>query len=83
MYMGKSAVTFNIPGSGVNYVSINNLTGIEVANGNVAGYAEAIKKLAADKSLREKYGNAARERVKSMFTEKVFTDKLNSIIKSL
>lgn len=35
MYYGKPAVTFTIPGSGVNYVSINGETGIEVENRNV------------------------------------------------
>ena len=83
MYLGKPAVTFNIPGSGVNYVSLDKLTGLEVENGNVEDYAEAIKKLASDNSLREEYGISARARVATMFTEEVFKQKLNLIIQSL
>ena len=53
MYLGKPAVTFNIPGSGVNYVSLDKCTGLEVENGNYERYAEAIKMLASDNQLRE------------------------------
>lgn len=83
MYLGKPAVTFNIPGSGVNYVSLDKVTGLEVENGNVKDYAEAIKKLASDNLLRVEYGKAAKARVEAMFTEEVFKEKLNAIIKSL
>lgn len=83
MCLGKPAVTFNIPGSGVNYVSLDGVTGLEVENGNVEDYAEAIKKLATDNLLREEYGKAAKARVEAMFTEDVFKEKLNAIIKSL
>ena len=59
MYFGLPAVTFTIPGSGVNYVSLNNETGLEVANRDVAEYTNAIKTLASDEELRKKYGEAA------------------------
>lgn len=59
MYFGLPAVTFTIPGSGVNYVSLNNETGLEVTNRDVAEYSDAIKILAADEELRKKYGEAA------------------------
>lgn len=83
MYIGKPAVTFNIPGSGVNYVSLDKVTGLEVENRNVKAYSEAIKELASDEVLREKYGKAARDRAISMFTEEVFKEKISSIIQSL
>ena len=83
MYLGKPAVTFNIPGSGVNYVSLDKCTGLEVENGNYERYAEAIKMLASDNQLREEYGKAAKSRVEAMFTEKIFKEELNSIIQSL
>ena len=59
----KAPVTFTIPGSGVNYVSINGVTGIEVPNRDVKAYATAMTKLADDKELRDRYGKAARKRV--------------------
>lgn len=45
MYFSKPAITFTIPGSGVNFVSLNEKTGIEVENRNSAKYAEAISEL--------------------------------------
>lgn len=49
MYYEKPAVTFTIPGSGVNYVSLNRVTGIEVENRNVEKYADAMQTLAQNK----------------------------------
>ena len=40
MYLEKPAVTFNIPGSGVNYVNKKDETGLEVPNGDSKAYAE-------------------------------------------
>lgn len=83
MYYGKPAVTFTIPGSGVNYVSINGETGIEVENRNVKKYAEAMEMLAADKSLREKYGRAAKVRVRDNFLSTTFYENIRYIIGSV
>lgn len=67
MYFGLPSVTFTIEGSGVNYVSLNRETGLEVANRDVFAYSEAIKLLAKDDELRTKYGKAALLRVKENF----------------
>ena len=83
MYYGKPAVTFNIPCSGVNYVSINNETGLEVENGNVEMYANAIRKLSSDKGLTGKYGNAAKQRVLDLFIEKKFVKSVQSLLKEV
>ena len=83
MYLGKPAITFTIPGSGVNYVSLNNVTGIEVENGNIDDYAQAIRFLANNKELQAQYGNAAELRVKNLFTEQIFKENLNKIISDL
>ena len=83
MYFGKPTVTFTIPGSGVNYVSLNGVTGIEVENGDVEKYAEAIKKLASDSTLSEQYGAAAKERAEKLFTEETFKNSLNKIIEEI
>lgn len=76
MSFGKPAVTFTIEGSGVNFVSLDGVTGTEVENGNVEKYAEAIKELAGDGALREKYGKAARERAEEVFSEDKFREKI-------
>jgi glycosyltransferase involved in cell wall biosynthesis len=67
MYFGLPAVTFTINGSGVNYVSINGKTGIEVPNENVEEYANALKELADRSDLRKKYGKEAAKRVAENF----------------
>lgn len=67
MYYGKPAITFNIEGSGVNYVNLNNITGIEVENKCVAQYAKAILDLSNNKQLINKLGYAAKNRVEKLF----------------
>lgn len=83
MALGKPAVTFTIAGSGVNYVSLNGVTGIEAENGDVPAYADAIERLAEDPSLRERYGAAAKERVETLFTEAVFRGNVRSLLETL
>ena len=83
MYCGKPAVTYTIPGSGVNYVSINGETGIEVENRNAKKYAEAMKKLADDAELREKYGDAGRKRVEENFLSTQFCENARRMFSRL
>ena len=80
MYFGKPAVTFTIPGSGVNYVSLNGVTGIECPNGDSKAYAEALRTLADNPVLRERYGKAAKERVLENFTKFFFEKNLMRFI---
>jgi len=83
MYYGKPAVTFTIPGSGVNYVSLDGVTGIECPNRDVKAYADALRKLADDPVLRKKYGKNARERVIENFTFEQFMDNILKLINNL
>ena len=83
MYYEKPAVTFTIPGSGVNYVSLNRVTGIEVENRNVEKYADAMQTLAQNKELCLKYGKAGKERVKNNFLSTQFSININTVINSL
>ncbi len=83
MYYGKPSVTFTVKDSGVNFVSVNGLTGIEVENRNVRKYAEAIEKLSADGSLRERYGNAARVRVCTLMTFSKFSQSIKNLLADL
>ena len=79
MYYKKPAVTFTIPGSGVNYVSLDKVTGIEVENRNVEKYAEAMRILAQDKELSLKYGKAGKERVENNFLSTQFCNNIKKL----
>lgn len=83
MYYRKPAVTFTIPGSGVNYVCINGDDGIEVPNRDVRAYAEAIKKLADDRTLRKQYGENGRLRVCENFLSSQFKENIKKVIEAL
>lgn len=76
MYYGKPAVTFTIPGSGVNYVCIDGEDGIEVENRNTEKYAAAMKKLSGDAGLRQQYGEAGRKRVMENFLSTQFCENV-------
>lgn len=82
MSFGKPAVTFTIEGSGVNYVSLNGVTGIEVPNGDVKGYVEAIEQL-SEENLRNMYGQAARRRAEELFTERTFHKNVRALVDSV
>lgn len=83
MYYGKPAVTFTIPGSGVNYVNLNGVTGIECPNGDSQAYADALSKLCNDDSLRERYGANARRRVLDHFTTVQFHENVKRLIDNI
>lgn len=83
MYFGHPAVTFTIPGSGVNYVNLDGVTGIECPNCDYKSYAKALKKLTEDKELREKMGVAARQRVLDNFTSESFKKNLVALVNAL
>lgn len=83
MYYSKPAITFTIDGSGVNFVNLNGITGIEVPNKNVKAYADAIKKLADDEKLRKQYGINARKRVVENFLDNKFKENIIREIDSL
>ena len=83
MYFGKPAITFNIPGSGVNYVNIKNVTGIEVTNGDSNAYADAIIKLGNNEELRKQYGVAAKNRVEELFLTENFQNRIRTMVKQI
>lgn len=83
MYFGKPAITFTIPGSGVNYVNLDGVTGIECPNCDSHAYAQALIKLAGDDALRKKYGDSARQRVLDNFTEKKFEENIKKLVEEV
>lgn len=82
MHFGKPAVTFTIEGSGVNYVNLKDVTGLEVENGNAEAYAEAIETLAQDDVLRRNFGDAAKVRTLELFSSVNFNKNVNNLLKS-
>ena len=83
MYFGKPAVTFTIPGSGVNTVCLDGEDGIEVPNGDAKAYADALRRLAADPDLRARMGANARRRVEEHFLYGQFSERIRAMMDEL
>lgn len=83
MYYGKPAVTFNIPGSGVNYVCLDRENGIEVANKQSDLYSKALKKLAQSPEIRSKYGELSKQRVMDKFLYSSYIKNIGRLINEL
>lgn len=83
MYFNNPAVTFTIPGSGVNYVNLDKVTGIECPNSDSRAFAEAITELQNNLELRKKYGDNARLRVEQYFMYEQMKDKIIKLINEM
>lgn len=83
MYCKLPAVTFTIEGSGVNWVSLNNITGIEVPNSDAREFGIAVEKLLSDNSLRIELGNNARKRVEDNFLMSVVGPQYDKLYNNL
>lgn len=81
MSFAKPIVNFTIPGSGVNVVNENEVTGLECANRNVGEFADAIKKLADNDSLCRQYGLAGREKFIQQYTFECFKRSILDLLK--
>ena len=80
MAYGNPAITFTIEGSGVNYVNLANVTGLEVPNRDSKAFAEAVI------SMKDKiniFGPKAKERVEELFIFDVFKKNIISTIEEL
>lgn len=76
MYCRSVPVTFTIKGSGVNWVNMNGMTGIEVDNKDSKEYGLAIDTLLQDDELRNRYAENAYQRVEKLFTMKKFKKQI-------
>ena len=83
MYCGSVPVTFTIEGSGVNWVSVKDETGIEVPLGDVKAYAEAIDRLLSDRDLYMQYATAGKDRIARMFTSKQSIKEAKAVLNEL
>ncbi len=83
MYYGKPVVTFEIKGSGVNFVSLGGITGVEVPNRDSKAYSDALLKLANDSELRKRYGQAGKERVEELLLDSQYAENIRKEIFSI
>lgn len=83
MYAGTPAVTFTIPGSGVNWVSVADETCLEVANGDSVAFAHAIDRLLTDDALWQRLSNAGVKRVKEHFTVEKMCEEMEKVYLNL
>ena len=68
MYFGKPCCTFTIPGSGVNWVSIDGETGLEAPNRDVRQFAINIMKLVDSLELYSRLSGGAKNRCEQLFS---------------
>ena len=83
MYCYTPAVTFTIPGSGVNWVSLNGFTGIECPNKDSKAFAAAIDRLLSDEILSKQYAEAAHKRVVENFTIPRMMGKMTEVYEEI
>ncbi len=80
MYFGLPSVTFTIKGSGVNFVSPNRITGIEVRNKDIEAYKNAIIELKSNGTLRTLYSKNAKNRISKLFSFKIFNKNIANLL---
>lgn len=83
MYCKATPVTFKIEGSGVNWVSLKDVTGLEVENKNSKLFGEAIDRLLHDELLRCNLAEQGYRRVVENFTMDSIQQKLKLIYNEL
>lgn len=83
MYCGAVPVTYTIDGSGVNWVSLKDVTGLEVDNQNYKEFASAIDYILANPDKAKKFSQNAHERVVNYFTIEKEVELLKSQYKKL
>ena len=79
MYFGLPAVTYTIPGSGVNYVSLNGETGLEVPNRDTVAFAKAIQEL-SNPDKKSDFGKKAYLRIMEKFLFSQFKSNLITVM---
>ncbi len=79
MAAGCPVINTSIRFSGVDWVSINGLTGITIPINDEIALAEASEKIIQQDGLREKFANSAKERAQSEFSDHVMTARSLSL----
>ena len=73
---GRPAVTFTVPGSGVNFVSVDGETGLEAPNCDSKALAKNIMLLIEDDDLYRKLSEGAKQRADRLFMPKQFNKNI-------
>ena len=81
MYFGKPTVTFEIKGSGVNWVSIDGETGLVAKNRDAKDYANKINVLINNKDKYLNFSENSLRRSESMFSSKTFNNRAIDLLK--
>jgi rhamnosyl/mannosyltransferase len=74
MHCGKPVVATRL-GTGVEYVTLDEVTGLLVEPGNEPALAQALNRLLGDPALRARLGEAGRLRVAEEFSVRQMVDK--------
>jgi rhamnosyl/mannosyltransferase len=82
MMCGKPVVSTDVE-SGVPFVNVDGVTGCTVKHGDHRTLAGALAALAQDRSLRERLGQAARERAMAEFTAEKMCERVKYIYNSI
>ena len=83
MCCGTPAVTFSISGSGVNWVSLDDISCLEVENKNVIAYANAIDNILSDHDLRERLAQGGKKRVLDLFSKDKVAEAYHNLYHTL
>jgi glycosyltransferase involved in cell wall biosynthesis len=78
---GLPCVTFKVEGSGINFVSLNNVTGFEVENQNPEKFSNAIKEILSNPLLQKRFSEEALKR-SELFNFKTFNKNINELMES-
>jgi len=80
---GLPSVTFTIPGSGVNFVSVDKLTGLEAPNGDSNALTKNIDILLKNDNLRKEYGENAKKRSLELFSFEAFKKSITELLENI
>ena len=69
--------------TGVEEVSLNEVTGLTVKPRNIAALNKAINTLVSAPKLRKKFGQAGQERYHRLYTTEIFIDNLKTILNNI
>ena len=83
MHFGKPIVATNIPRSGVPFVNIDGVTGLNVEPKNEKELAEAIEKICSNKELYNKFSANAQKIVKEKYSAKKIIKALVDVYQEL
>lgn len=83
MASGCPVLNTRIPGSGVPWVSPNEVSGLTVPIGDPAAFAGAARRLLEEKGLRERLSALARERCREEFSRGKMTDRTVSLYREV